>query len=131
MADGASAKDKTKLAMAVSIGIDLGGTRIKAVAIDAEGNVLHENYQATNDGDDSVWKNAVATAVNELQTILKTEKINIGLSAPGLPNDDNTAIAFMPGRMQGLENFDWRGFLHQPTFVLNDAVAAMMGEASF
>ena len=51
-----------------------------------------------------VWKNAVAAAVKELQRILKTEKINIGLSAPGLPNENNTAIAFMPGRMQGLEN---------------------------
>ena len=37
----------------------------------------------------------------------------------------------MPGRMQGLENFNWAGFLHQPTYVLNDAVAAMMGEARF
>ena len=67
-----------------SIGIDLGGTRIKAVAIDADGNLLHENYQPTNDGDDRVWKNAVAEAVKELQTILKTDKITIGLSAPGL-----------------------------------------------
>jgi glucokinase len=92
---------------------------------------LHENYQPTNDGDDKVWKNAVAVAVKELKEIIKVEKINIGLSAPGLPNDDNTAIAFMPGRMQGLENFCWKEFLHQPTFVLNDAVAAMLGEAKF
>ena len=115
----------------ISIGIDLGGTRIKAVAIDTEGNVLHENYQPTNDGDDKVWKKAIAAAVKELQTILQTDKINIGLSAPGLPNDDNTCIACMPGRMQGLENFNWTDFLLQPTYVLNDAVAAMMGEARF
>ncbi len=116
---------------AVSIGIDLGGTRIKAVAINANGKILHENYQPTNDGDGSVWKNAVAAAVKELQQVLKTEKIKIGLSAPGLPNDDNTSIACMPGRMEGLENFKWKDFLHSPTFVLNDAVAAMMGEAKF
>lgn len=113
------------------IGIDLGGTRIKAVVIDADGNILHENYQLTNDGDDKVWKNAVATAVKELQAKLKTGKINVGLSAPGLPNDNNTAIACMPGRMQGLEHFIWSEFLNQPTYVLNDAVAAMMGEAKF
>ncbi len=115
----------------VTIGIDLGGTRIKAVAIDAGGNVLHENYQPTNDGDDVVWKNAVAAAVNELQAILKTGKISIGLSAPGLPDAGNTCIACMPGRMQGLENFNWSKFLQHPTYVLNDAVAAMMGEAKF
>ena len=117
--------------MKTAIGIDLGGTRIKAVAIDADGNVLHQLYKPTNDGDDKVWKNAVAAAVKELQNILKTEKINIGLSAPGLPNENNTAIAFMPGRMQGLENLNWKDFLHQPTYVLNDAVASMMGEAKF
>ena len=115
----------------LAIGIDLGGTRIKAVAINAVGNVLHENYQATNDGNDSGWKNAVAAAVKELQHILKTGNLNIGLSAPGLPGEDNRAIAFMPGRLQGLENFNWSGFLHQSTYVLNDAVAAMMGEAKF
>jgi glucokinase len=122
---------KNKMSLSTTIGIDLGGTRIKAVAIDAQGNVLHENYQPTNDGEDKSWKNAVAAAANELQTILKTGAINIGLSAPGLPNESNTAIAFMPGRMQGLENFIWKDFLHQPTLVLNDAVAAMMAEAKF
>jgi glucokinase len=115
----------------VTIGIDLGGTRIKALAIDADGNVLHENYQPTNDGDDMIWKNAVAAAVQELQKILQKEKIRVGLSAPGLPNSDNTCIACMPGRMQGLENFNWTNFLNQPTYVLNDGVAAMMGEAKF
>lgn len=114
-----------------SIGIDLGGTRIKAVVIDADGNVLSENCQPTNDGDDKVWKNAVTRAVKELQTIVKTDKLTIGLSAPGLPDDSNTCIACMPGRMQGLEHFYWTDFLLQPTYVLNDAVAAMMGEIKF
>jgi glucokinase len=117
--------------MRTTIGIDLGGTRIKAVAIDADGRILHQLYQPTNDGDDTVWKNAVAMAAKELQNILKTEKIPIGLSAPGLPDENNTAIAFMPGRMQGLENLCWKDFLHQPAYVLNDAVASMMGEAKF
>lgn len=117
--------------MKTAIGIDLGGTRIKAVAIDAGGNILHQLYKPTNDGETKVWKNAVAEAVEELQNILNTEKINIGLSAPGLPNENNTAIAFMPGRMQGLENLCWGDLLQQPTFVLNDAVASMMGEVKF
>src|SRR5580700_7767264 len=112
-----------------TIGIDLGGTRVKAVAIDEDGNLLQENYQPTNDGEPSVWKNAVAAAVNQLQGIIGQQRVMVGLSAPGLPNSGNTAIAFMPGRMQGLENFSWKDYLGHPTFVLNDAVAAMMGEA--
>jgi|SRR5436190_4668270 len=115
----------------ITIGIDLGGTRIKAVAINTDGNVLHQLYNPTNDGDDQSWKETVATSVKELHSKLKQNDFSIGISAPGLPNNDNTAIAFMPGRMQGLENFNWADFLYQPTYVLNDAVAAMMGEAKF
>jgi glucokinase len=89
----------------ISIGIDLGGTRIKALAMSESGEILHQSYQPTNDGNDSVWKNAVATAVEELQAKLNGAASVIGISAPGLPNTDNSAIAFMPGRMQGLENF--------------------------
>ena len=114
---------------ATAIGIDLGGTRIKALALDADGNILHQLYKPTNDGDDAVWKNAVAEAVNELKQNISTEKIVVGISAPGLPNNDNTAIAFMPGRLQGLENFLWKDFLQMPTYVLNDAVSALMAEA--
>ena len=117
--------------MKTAIGIDLGGTRIKAVAIDDHGNVLHQLYKSTNDGNDTVWKNEVVAAVMELQDILKTGRTNIGLSAPGLPNEDNTAIAFMPGRMQGLENLCWKDFLQQPAYVVNDGVASMLCEASF
>ncbi len=114
-----------------SIGIDIGGTRIKAVAIDVAGQVLHEQCQATNDGDNAAWKQAVAAAVQDIQHKLGQQQVPVGISAPGLPDARNNFIACMPGRMQGLEHFNWSQFLHQPAFVLNDAVAAMMGEAYF
>src|SRR5665647_1789716 len=106
----------------VVIGIDLGGTRIKAVAIDELGNILHHHYQPTNDGYDTIWKNAISIAVHDIQEKLKTNTTLYGISAPGLPNADNSAIAFMPGRLHGLENFDWTEFLKTRTFVLNDAI---------
>lgn len=112
-----------------AIGIDLGGTRIKAIAIDAKGDQLGQLYQPTNDGDDMVWKNSVAQAVNDLKRKIDKQDIVIGISAPGLPNENNTAIAFMPGRLQGLENFEWTNFLQQQTWILNDGVAAMVAEA--
>jgi len=117
--------------MEATIGIDLGGTRIKAVAIDAGGNLLHESYQPTNDGDHRVWKEAVAAAVADLRRKLPGHAPAIGLSAPGLPNASNDAISFMPGRMEGLENYCWQELFGQPAYVLNDGVAAMMGEAKF
>jgi glucokinase len=115
----------------VTIGIDLGGTRIKGVAIDEQGSVLKQLLKPTNDGDDSVWKQAVAETVNELSKQVNAENFLVGISAPGLPNEKNIAIAFMPGRMQGLENFCWSDLLKHETYVLNDAAAAMMAEAKF
>lgn len=115
----------------ITIGIDIGGTRIKAVAIDATGNILYQHSQPTNDGEETIWKNAVFDAANEIQKQIEDSDTKIGISAPGLPNSNNSAIAFMPGRLQGLENFVWTDFLKSQTFVLNDAIAAMMAEARF
>lgn len=115
----------------ITIGIDLGGTRIKAVAIDEKGSILHQHYQPTNDGDDTIWKNAIAVAVREIHDKTGNTDTLIGISAPGLPNASNSAIAYMPGRLQGLENFMWTEFLKSETFVLNDAISAMMAEARF
>ena len=116
--------------MKFAIGIDLGGTRIKGTAVDADGNILHRLYTPTFDGDDAVWKHAVADTVNDLQGKINGNDSVIGISAPGLPSNDNTRIAHMPGRMQGLENFSWSEFLQKPTYVLNDAVAALIAEAT-
>jgi glucokinase len=113
----------------VFIGIDLGGTRIKGVAIDATGKVLHQSYTATNDGEGEVWKAAIAKTVNDLKEKLNIDKIAVGISAPGLPNKENTAIGFMPGRLEGLENFIWKDYLQCPAYVLNDGVAALVAEA--
>jgi len=120
--------------MTNGIGIDLGGTRIKAAAIDAEGKILHQLFTATNDNESpggSSWKNAVAESVKNLKKELNGSFIPVGISAPGLPDEQNRCIAFMPGRMQGLENFIWKEFLKEPAYVLNDAVAALMAEAKF
>ena len=117
--------------MKFAIGIDLGGTRIKGIAADDEGHTLYQLYMPTNDNDDGVWKEAVAETVRELlQKVNSTESV-IGISAPGLPSEDNTAIVYMPGRMQGLENFEWRSFLKKPTYVVNDAIAALIAESKF
>lgn len=115
----------------VAIGIDLGGTQIKGVAIDTSGQLIHKCLLPTHDGQAEAWKNAVKLAVHELKENVNTSEVAVGLSAPGLPNEQNTAIAFMPGRLQGLENFSWFDFLGQPACVVNDAVAAMAAELHF
>ncbi len=115
----------------ITIGIDLGGTRIKAIALDAQGNLLHQSYTPTEDGDDRVWKRRVADAVEGLISKFDRPAVKIGISAPGLPNSDYSAIAYMPDRLQGLENFTWSEYLNHPAYVLNDGVASMVAEAKF
>ena len=115
--------------MSIAIGIDLGGTRIKGVAVNDQGDVLYQIYADTNDGDNAVWKKAVAETVQSLLEKIKQHSAVIGISAPGLPDDDNSYIAVMPGRMQGLEKLVWKKFLGHPAYVMNDGIAAMMAEA--
>lgn len=113
----------------LSIGIDLGGTRIKTIVINRDGEVLEQLHALTHDNDQQSWKNSIREHIDQLLQKHAVAACNIGISAPGLPDENNTSIAFMPGRMQGLENFKWGPFLQQKTIVINDAVAALMAEA--
>lgn len=115
-----------------AIGIDLGGTRIKGVLIETDtGTVLHQLITPTNDGEGQPWQRAILDTVQALKQLTSEPVQGVGLSAPGLPTPDNTAIACMPGRLQGLEGFNWTNYLGEPVRVLNDAHAALMAEARF
>jgi glucokinase len=113
----------------LAIGIDLGGTRIKGVVVNAAGNILHQTYTSTYDGEGEIWKVAVAKTVDELKGKIKNNDLPIGISAPGIPNTENTSIVFMPGRLQGLEHFLWKDYLNSPVYVLNDGIAALVTES--
>lgn len=116
--------------MNLAIGIDLGGTRIKGVLLDTRtGVVIQQRITPTNDGEKDAWQTGVAKTVRALQAATTEPILGVGLAAPGLPTADNTAINYMPGRLQGLEGFDWSAFLSQPVKVLNDAHAALLAEA--
>jgi glucokinase len=45
-----------------------------------------------------------------------------------LANPNGQCIDWMPGRMHGLEKFDWSAYLERDCRVLNDAHAALLGE---
>jgi glucokinase len=119
--------------MTGAIGIDLGGTRIKGVLISSAGQVVHQLNRPTLDSghstsEDTVWMKSVAAMVAELKAMAGPGDLCIGISAPGLPDEVNQAIAFMPGRLQGLEKFKWGEYLGSTTWVLNDGVAALVAE---
>ncbi len=115
----------------VFIGIDLGGTNIKGVLVDASGEVLKQHYIPTQDDPDGLWRENVREMAQYFQNFWHGPIAGIGLSAPGLPDADNSCIAFMPNRLPGLVSFVWRDYLGLPTAVINDAHSALMAEAAF
>ena len=114
-----------------AIGIDLGGTNIKGLIINETGEVVKQHYIPTKDDPDGKWRANVKQMVDYMQSYLQEKATVVGMSAPGLPNADNTCISFLPNRLPGLENFVWQDYLGVKTYVLNDAHSALMAEASF
>jgi glucokinase len=114
-----------------AIGIDLGCTNIKGVLLDHHGKIIAEAKSETNETNEKFWKGAVAQMIKDLSGKASGPVENIGLSAPGLADENNTCICFMPGRLPGLENFVWSDWVKQRVWVLNDAHAALMAEAGF
>ena len=124
--------------MTTAIGIDLGGTNIKGVLLSAKGDVMHQVAQATDPGSTpnnkkgQHWKQTVLQMILELKSKSPNPVNAIGLAAPGLPNENNSAIRVMPARLDGIENFMWADYLHEKeVWILNDAHAALIAEARF
>lgn len=117
--------------MKTAIGIDLGGTNVKGVLINEQGDILTQHYIPTHDDPDGKWRENVLKMVDYLKAFWLQPIDVIGLSAPGLPNAGNSCIAFMPDRLNGLENFVWGDYFNHATFVINDAHAATMAEARY
>jgi glucokinase len=117
--------------MKTAIGIDLGGTNVKGILMQEDGEILKQHYVPTKDDSDGKWRENVLEMVNFLKSFHQNPIEIIGLSAPGLANDDNKCIAHLPNRLFGLENFIWEDYFDTETFVLNDAHAALMAEAKF
>ena len=112
------------------VGIDLGGTNIKGLALTSAGRVIGEQIAHTGSNGGRSWIKNVEGVLSDLQTKTGSPPTSIGLAAPGLAAADNRSIAFMPERLHGLEGLDWqKRFRHPaPVPILNDAHAALLGE---
>jgi len=116
------------------IGIDLGGTNIKAIAVEESGRLIQEFSCPTRDGEFQDDTPQFAIEIQKLISQVESElgeALSVGISAPGLATRDARSIYFIPGKMQGLTHFDWVNFLERatPVVVWNDAHAALLGEA--
>jgi glucokinase len=132
--------------MECAVGIDLGGSSVKAVAVTGEGQAIATRTAPFEDDPRKDWARAIQRLVRELRREIGDRAVSrtppnsgpeglqtslVGLSAPGLAAPDSRSIAHMPGRLHGLEGLDWTEFLHcdEMVPVLNDGHAALLGEA--
>ena len=108
------------------LGLDLGGTRLKAVCMTPDGR---EIGRATVPSGGADWIDTVKRCVDDLLE-KHGRPAAIGVAAPGLPSRDERCIFHMPGKLPGLEGLVWQDFLgfSEPVRVLNDAHAALLGE---
>ncbi len=120
--------------MSYYIGIDIGGTFIKGVAMTAEGTILSENKCPTGceDGAAAMLKNIIAL-VNALKSGSCGEPAGVGVGCPGLVESASGTIKFA-GNLN-LKDYplgeELSRALSLPVKVTNDANAAALGEAKY
>jgi glucokinase len=115
--------------MSYAIGIDLGGTNIKAAAVAPEGRTLGTaSFETLDEGTE--WISRVRDVVATVEAGTGSPAGWIGLSAPGLAAPDGSRILWMQGRMDAVQGVDWTEYLNseRKVPVINDAHAALLGE---
>lgn len=116
--------------MEYAIGIDLGGSSVKAVAVTPEGKGLTRYNESFESGRRMHFAETMCALARRIEKERGAPPERIGLSAPGLAAKDGRSIAFMPGRLEGLVGLVWSEYLGTsfPIPVLNDAHGALLGE---
>ena len=116
--------------MGLTIGVDIGGTKIAAGVVDEEGSIIRTSTVPTPDTPEGVV-DAICAAVQEVTSATPAEAVGIG--AAGYVDDKRATVLFAP-------NVNWR---HEalkdkveqriglPVVVENDANAAAWGEYRF
>lgn len=117
------------------VGVDLGGTNIKAGLLDANARVLSSFSIPTevDKGNEVVVNNIVSAAERAVQEagVPKAEVLGIGIGSPG-PMSHRKGLIINPGNLQSLKNTPIRDIMRKRTGIQctleNDANAAAWGE---
>jgi glucokinase len=111
------------------IGIDVGVTNIKCACVTPAGEVLSRHASGTH-AESEDWPSGVRLLLEGIERELGPAAA-VGLAAPGIAAPDDSRITWMQGRLDAVQGLDWTNFLgrEQPVAVLNDAQAALLGEA--
>jgi glucokinase len=120
------------------VGVDLGGTNLRAALADREGNLLQDARRSSrSDRPAQVTLDNMIDAVREVideQQITTREVVGIGVGLPGIMDSDLGVVYWSP-------NFrEWNEVavspvvgraLNLPVYILNDARCAALGELRF
>lgn len=116
---------------ALRVGVDIGGTKAHAVAIDGSGAVVQELRLPTGFGADAVLETAFAAVAGlaGLTGVAATEFLSIGVGIPGAVDSDSGRVTHAVNL--GLEGLDLgrelNGRFGVPVRVENDVNAAALG----
>lgn len=121
------------IASGVTIGVDIGGTKIAAGVVDGSGNILATARRPTPRHDSGAVLNDVADVVNELQAGVDGSIVGVGVGVAGGVDQSRSMVYFAP-------NLAWsqvpvRAVLEAatqlPVVVENDGAAAAWAETRF
>ena len=117
------------------VGIDLGGTNIKAALVDGQGQMVAFHTEPTNvqngPDDAAIRMGHSVELLAHCVGLARSDIAAVGLGTPG-PQDLSTGVLLKPGNFPGWENFPVRDRVaehcgHAVTYA-NDATAAAYGE---
>jgi len=118
------------------VGVDLGGTQIRACLADMEGNILRQTRQATlaSEGLQPVLQRIKASTYEVLPEAKSQAVLGIGIVAPG-PLDPRTGVIIAAPNLPGWNNVPLRDIMVDefklPVYVGNDANLAGLAEYRF
>ncbi|MEN8584285.1 ROK family glucokinase [Burkholderia sp. RS01] len=115
----------------LAIGIDIGGTKVAAGVVDADGRILREARRSTPGSDPRAVEQVIVELVDELSRGSRIRSVGIG--AAGWMDLDGGTVLFSP-------HLAWRNeplrenlqrLLRRPVMLVNDADAAAWAEWRF
>lgn len=102
----ASADATTSSEASHAIGIDVGGTFTKLVAMTPAGVIVARARAATNDSSPARMIADIREQIARLEATIGTAAV-IGVACPGLVRRNARAVHWMQGRLHALEGLDW------------------------
>lgn len=115
----------------LAIGIDIGGTKVAAGVVDADGRVLAEARRSTPGADPRAVERTIVELVDELSAGHRISSVGIG--AAGWMDLDGGTVLFSPHlawRNEPLRD-SLQNLLRRPVLLTNDADAAAWAEWRF